>query len=180
MSPIRVVFLTAACVALGAASAFAQTSPVRAPVRDDVRADDGRRVIPLKGGGILALDRHARVRMLDSASYNFDRIEILEGSVVVVTKTSGPAVTCGGDARLSADGIFRFDVRDSGPTGAVSCALHVADGAAAVPLVSLITALRGGQWMTLDPRCGDLIPVGRFSVDATDELDRWSRAQARE
>jgi hypothetical protein len=179
MSSARVVSLAVTCVLLGAASIRPAASAVAPRDVSIVRADNDRTVIALKGDGILALERHARVRLLDSSSYNFDRIEILEGSVVVVTKTSGPAVTCGDDARLSADGIFRFDVRESGPTGAAACALHVADGAAAVPLASTIAALRGGQWMTLDPRCGDMIPVERFSADATDELDRWSRDQAR-
>jgi hypothetical protein len=49
------------------------------------------------------------------------------------------------------------------------------DGAAAVPLASVIAALRSGQSMTLDPSCGDMIPVLNFSPDGLDDFDRWSR-----
>lgn len=202
MSCIRLVAFVVACVSIGVTSTFAQSdpapsalarasgvsldsasmSPAARPVaRDDasiIRADGGRAVIALKGGGILALDHHARVRILDNTNDNFSRIEILEGSAIVVTRNNGPSIACGNNARLSSEGVFRFDVEESGPAGAVACSLRVSDGAAAIPLASMLVALRAGQSMKLDPRCGDMTPVQRISADASDDFDRWSKQQA--
>jgi hypothetical protein len=45
--------------------------------------------------------------------------------------------------------------------------------------IEVISALRSGQAMTLDPTCGDMIPTMTFAPDQMDDFDRWSRQQAR-
>ena len=48
-----------------------------------LRTSAGRVAIALKRGGMLFLDRNASVRVLGNHVYNFNRIEVLTGSVVV-------------------------------------------------------------------------------------------------
>jgi hypothetical protein len=79
---------------------------------------------------------------------------------------------------LSSNGVFRFDVIPGVGGEPATCRFRVFDGAAAVPLVSVTSALRSGQEMKLDPRCGDMIPTDRFAIDQVDEFDRWSRIRS--
>jgi ferric-dicitrate binding protein FerR (iron transport regulator) len=140
-----------------------------------VRTAGGRAIVALKHGGVLALDEHTRVRVLANGVYNFNRVEILEGTAVVISDTSSPLVSCLSDTRLSSDGIFRFDVQRTRPNGTAVCRFRVYDGAAAVPLPSVIAVLRSGQAMGLDPTCGDMIPTTNFAPEQMDDFDRWSR-----
>jgi hypothetical protein len=144
-----------------------------------IRTARGRAVVLLKHGGILALNDHTLVRVYANGVYNFNRIEVLEGTAVVISGTSAPLVACRSDARLSSGGVFRFDVQPAARNGvAATCRFRVYDGAAAVPLVSVISALRSGQTMSLDPTCGDMIPTMTFVPEQLDDFDRWSREQA--
>lgn len=199
MSSIRLVCFLAICSAIGAGTTAAQTlrqaalvhaegavylddelvvSPAGAIVLRDsatVRTVGGRAIVALKHGGVLALDEHTVVRILANGAYNFNRVEILEGAAVVGSNTSSPLVSCLSDAQLSSEGIFRFDVERAGREGTAVCRLRVYDGAAAVPLPSVIAVLRSGQAMSLDPACGDMIPTMTFAPELMDDFDRWSR-----
>ena len=137
-----------------------------------VRTASGRAVVALKRGGSLTLDSHSRVRIVANGNYNFNRIEILDGSAIVDSGASAPLVTCRSEVRLSSDGTFRFDVPNASGT---QCRFRVFDGAAAVPLATVTNALRSGQSMTLDPTCGDMIPTVPFSTGQLDDFDRWTR-----
>ena len=143
-----------------------------------IRTVGGRAVVALKRGGVIALNEHTLVRVLANAGYNFNRIEVVEGTAVVISGTSTPLVTCRSDAQLSSAGVFRFDVQPTRTGDLATCRFRVYDGAAAVPLASVISALRSGQTMTLDPTCGDHIPTVPFVPDQMDDFDRWSRQQA--
>lgn len=143
-----------------------------------LRTEEGRAVVALKHGGILTLNDHTQVRVRANGSYNFSAVEILEGTAVVVSNTSAPLVTCQTRTRLSSDGVFRFDVVPGLAGASPTCRFRVYDGAAAVPLVSVTSALRSGQTMTLDPTCGDMVQTNTFPVDQVDDFDRWSRLQA--
>jgi ferric-dicitrate binding protein FerR (iron transport regulator) len=140
-----------------------------------VRTAGGRAIVALKHGGVLALDEHTRVRVLANGVYNFNRVEILEGNAVVISDTSSPLVSCLSDTRLSSEGIFRFDVQRTRPDGTAVCRFRVYDGAAAVPLLTLISVLRSGQAIGLDRACGDMIPTTTFAPEPMDDFDRWSR-----
>jgi hypothetical protein len=156
------------------------TSPAAAGLGESatIRTARGRAVVALKRGGLLTLDDHTVVRVHANRVYNFNRIEVLEGTAVVMTETSAPLVSCRSDARLSSGGVFRFDVQERRPDAGRACRFRVYDGAAAVPLVSVISAMRSGQGMDLDPACGDMIPTMTFAADKMDDFDRWSRDQA--
>jgi hypothetical protein len=144
-----------------------------------IRTARGRAVVSLKHGGMLALNDNTLVRLHANGVYNFNRIEVLEGTAVVISDTSAPLVACRSDARLSSGGVFRFDVQPAARNaGAATCRFRVYDGAAAVPLVSLISVLRSGQTMSLDPTCGDMIQTTPFAPEQLDDFDRWSREQA--
>jgi hypothetical protein len=140
-----------------------------------VRTMDGRAVLALKRGGVLALAEHTLVRMLANDGYNFNHVQVLEGTAVIISGTSTPLVSCRNDVRLSSSGSFRFDVEPTHADGAVTCRFRVYDGAAEVPLVSVTSALRSGQAMKLDPRCGDMIQTETFGPEQLDDFDRWSR-----
>ena len=75
-----------------------------------IRTDEGRAVVSLKRGGALVLAGHASVAVLANDVYNFNKIELLAGSAVVVSAQSSPLVACSTDVRLSSAGVFRFDV----------------------------------------------------------------------
>jgi hypothetical protein len=198
MSSVRLAYALAVCSAIGAGTTSAQSPLVQAALThvegavylDDelvvspsggvvlrdyttVRTAGGRAIVALKRGGVLALDEHTLVRVLANGVYNFNRVEVLEGTAVVISDTSAPLVSCRSDAQLSSNGSFRFDVQRIGET--VTCRFRVYDGAAAVPLVSVISALRAGQAMSLDPTCGDMIPTMTFEPERMDDFDRWSR-----
>jgi len=143
-----------------------------------IRTGTGRAVVALKRGGMLALNGQSAVRVLSNGSYNFNRIELLQGSAVVITGTTAPVVSCRSNTHLSSGGTFRFDMQPAEPNGTTTCRFRVYDGAAAVPLATLTAALRSGQAMKLDPACGDMIPTTTFSPGELEEFDRWSRQMA--
>jgi len=203
MSSMRLVQIVVICAVAGVAPSAARTAPAMATLthaegavylddqlvvvspgglvlRDSafIRTVGGRAVVALKRGGVVALNEHTLVRVLANGVYNFNRIEVVEGTVVVISGTSTPLVTCRSDAQLSSSGVFRFDVQSARTGDLATCRLRVYDGAAAVPLISVISALRSGQAMTLDPTCGDMIPTATFAPDQLDDFDRWSRQQA--
>lgn len=202
MSSMRLVQVVVICAAVGVAPSSAQTEHAVATLThaegavflDDqlvvassgvivgdsafIRTVGGRAVVALKRGGVIALNEHTLVRVLANAGYNFNRIEVVEGTAVVISGTSTPLVTCRTDAQLSSAGVFRFDVQPTRTGDLATCRFRVYDGAAAVPLASVISALRSGQTMTLDPTCGDHIPTVPFVPDQMDDFDRWSRQQA--
>jgi hypothetical protein len=140
-----------------------------------LRSADGKAAIALKRGGWLFIDAGASVRIHANSAYNFNRIEMLAGSAIVVPDTSSPVVECESAIRLSSSGHFRFDVRPLNRTGGRPCQIRVYEGAAAVPLVSVTNALRSGQSMTCDRQCGDMIPTMAFSPADVDQFDRWAR-----
>jgi hypothetical protein len=202
MLSIRLLHVVVICAAVGVASSSAQTAPAVATLThvdgtvylDDqlvastsgpvllgdsasIRTAGGRAVVALKRGGVLALDENTLVRVLANGVYNFNRIEIVEGTAVVISGTSAPIVACGSDARLSSAGLFRFDVQRPRTGDLAKCRFRVYDGAASVSLISVVSALRSGQAMTLDPTCGDMVPTTTFASDQMDEFDRWSRQQ---
>jgi ferric-dicitrate binding protein FerR (iron transport regulator) len=199
MSSIRFACFLAICSAISGGTTAAQTPRQAALIRAEgvVYLDDelvaslakalvlsdsatlhtvsGRAIVALKDGGVLALDEHTRVRVLANGVYNFNRVEILEGNAVVISDTSSPLVSCLSDTRLSSAGIFRFDVQRTRPDGPAVCRFRVYDGAAAVPLSTVVSVLRSGQAMSLDPTCGDMIPTMTFAPEPMDDFDRWSR-----
>jgi hypothetical protein len=203
MSSIRLVYVVVICAAVGVAPTSAQTTPdvatlthvegavylddhlVAAPLGAVVLGDSatirtagGRAVVALKRGGVLALNEQTLVRVLANGIYNFNRVEVLEGTAVVISGASAPLVSCRSDARLSSAGVFRFDVQPTRTGALATCRFRVYDGAAAVSLASVTSALRSGQAMTLDPICGDMVPTMTFALDQMDDFDRWSRQQA--
>lgn len=153
----------------------ANTVPSVLPDNAVLSTTEERAAIALKRGGWLFLDTDSSVRVLDNRVYNFNRIEVLTGSAIVASGTSPPVVDCESDIRLSDTGMFRFDVQGVTSTGERSCRFRVFEGAAAVPLVSVINALRAGQTMTCNRRCGDMIPTVEFSPEQLDDFDRWAR-----
>jgi ferric-dicitrate binding protein FerR (iron transport regulator) len=176
---------TAARLAYVEGVVYLDDRPVAAPLdaevfRDSatIRTADGRAVVALKRGGTLALNEHTKVRVLANGVYNFNRIEVIEGTAVLISSTSAPAVSCRNDVKLSSAGAFRFDVQASPPDGRATCRFRVYDGAAAVTLASLVLALRSGEAIVLDPTCGDMIPSTMFAMNEFDAFDRWSREQA--
>jgi hypothetical protein len=203
MSPVRLVHLAVIGATLGVHAAPTPVQPAAATLThvdgavylDDqsvgslprdvvlrdaatVRTTDGRAVVALKRGGVLALAEHTRVRVLADGPYNLNHIQALEGTAVLISGTSTPLVSCRSDVRLSSSGVFRFDVEPAQADGTVKCRFRVYDGAAAVPLATVTSALRSGQAMSLDPRCGDMIPTETFGPEQLDDFDRWSREHA--
>ena len=203
MSSIRLVAVLAVCAAVGSGriSAEAQpqaarlahiegavylddrlvSAPLKAPAFRDsatIRTVDGRAVVALKRGGALVLNEHTQVRVLANGVYNFNRVEVIEGTAVLISGASAPAVSCRNDVKLSLAGAFRFDVQASPPDGRATCRFRVYDGAAAVTLASLVLALRSGEAIVLDPTCGDMSPTTTFATNQLDAFDRWSREQA--
>src|SRR5262249_25831513 len=59
-----------------------------------IRTADGRAVVSLKHGGILTVDGHALVRVVGNGPGNFDEIEILQGSAIVISELATQAVIC--------------------------------------------------------------------------------------
>lgn len=144
-----------------------------------IRTEAGRVVVSLKRGGALILGDHAFVSVWANGVYNFNRIELLAGSAVVVSATNSPLVACGTDVRLSSAGVFRFDVQTPEPIdNSTRCGFRVYEGAGTTPGPSVTYILRAGERMTLNRRAGDMIPVVAFSPADLDDFDRWSRQQA--
>jgi hypothetical protein len=100
---------------------------------------------------------------------------VLSGSAIVSSGASAPLIDCESEIRLSSGGLFRFDAQPANAGGERPCRFRVYDGAAAIPLVTVTNALRAGQSMTCDRRCGDMIPITEFSPSQLDGFDQWAR-----
>lgn len=140
-----------------------------------LRTAEGRAAVALKRGGWLLLDAGASVNILANGAYNFNRIEVLTGSAIVVSTTGSPLVQCENEMRLSDDGMFRFDMGRVDAAGERYCRFRVFEGAAAVPLVTVTSALRAGQSMMCNRRCGDMLAPRTFSREELDDFDQWAR-----
>ena len=151
------------------------STPAVLPDKAELRTTQGRAAVALKRGGLLFLDAGTSVRVLGNGVYNFNRIEVLTGSVIVASGTNSPLVECESEIRLSDAGTFRFDVQRMNGTGERTCRFRVFEGAAAVPLVTVTNALRAGQTMMCNRRCGDMIPTNEFSREQLDDFDQWAR-----
>jgi hypothetical protein len=151
------------------------SAPSDLPGTAVVRTTQSRAAIALKRGGWLFLEAGSSVRVLGNGVYNFNRIEVLTGSLIVASGTSAPLVECENEIRLSDAGVFRFDARPVNARGERPCQVRVYEGAAAVPLVTVTNALRGGQAMMCSRRCGDMIPTTEFSPSQLDGFDQWAR-----
>jgi len=129
-------------------------------------------------GGVLYVGENTFVRVLDNRPYNFNRLEVLSGSAVLITDSEGTALAvCEDTVKLSDAGAFRFDLRPipESPYGENDCRFRVYKGAASVQLPSVPTVLTSGKTMHLNRRCGDMIPTQSFNTGELDDLDRWSR-----
>jgi len=143
----------------------------------NLQTTEGRAVIALKRGGTLVLGSNTSVRIRENAPYNFNRVELLTGSAVLLSASSSGVVACGTDASLSTDGVFRFDVLDPERTdGSQRCRIRVREGAASTNGGSMPYVLRAGQEMVMNVRAGDMMPVLPLA-GALDDLDRWAREQ---
>ena len=157
----------------------AGASPIALGEVAKIRTDVGRAVVSLKRGGALLLADHSSVGVWANGPYNFNRIELIAGSAVVVSAQGAPLVACGTDVRLSTGGVFRFDVQTPEPVDSSQrCGFRVYEGAGTTPGASVSYILRAGERMVLNRRAGDMIPVLTFSPEDLDEFDRWSRQQA--
>jgi hypothetical protein len=141
-----------------------------------IRTGQGRAAVALRRGGTLLLSEESSARVIRNGVYNFNRIEVISGSAVVISSESSPEVICRGLARLSSSGIFRLDVQPPDRNGYPSCRIRIYEGAAATQATTLLNALRPGQ-STMLPS-GDMIPILDFSPTDLDEFDRWSRQHA--
>jgi hypothetical protein len=146
------------------------------PDRAVLRTTQGRATIALKRGGWLFLDADSSIRVFSNAIYNFNKLEMLSGSAIVASGSSAPLIDCENDIRLSSAGLFRVDIQPAN-AGERRCRFRVYDGAAAVPLTTVTNALRAGQSMMCNRRCGDMVPTTEFSPSELDEFDRWARRQ---
>jgi hypothetical protein len=142
-----------------------------------LRTVRGRAVIGLRRGGVLTMDENSQVRVGADDIYHFSRVEVLEGTAIVISQTGAPVVSCRNNARVSTDGIFRFDVRPGRP-GGVTCRFRVYSGRAEVALVTVPAVVGSGHALTLDPDCGDMTPTVEFPAEQLDDFDRWSRRQS--
>ena len=173
---------TTAALVLAEGAVYLNDTPVEAAAAPSVlpgvavlRTAQGRAAIALKRGGWLFLNADSSVRVLGNAVYNFNRLEALSGSAIVSSGTSAPLVDCESEIRLSSGGLFRFDVQPANAEGERPCRFRVYDGAAAVPLVTVTNALRAGEAMMCNRRCGDMIPTTEFSPSQLDAFDQWVR-----
>lgn len=145
----------------------------------ELQTRDGRAVIALKRGGTFVLGPNSSARIHANGVYNFNRIEMLTGSAVLLTASNSGLVACGTEGRLSSEGVYRFDVLDPERIdGTQRCRMRVYEGAASTPGASISYVLRTGQEMVMNRRAGDMIPVNRLTPDVLDDLDRWAREQA--
>jgi len=140
----------------------------------------GRAAVGLKRGAALFLDTESSVRVRGNGLYNFNRLEVLSGSAIVASGTSAPLVDCESQISLSSAGLFRFDAKPVDAAGERPCRIRVYEGAAAIPLVTVTNALRAGQSMTCNRRCGDMIPTIEFSPTQLDGFDEWVRRVQRQ
>jgi len=143
-----------------------------------VRTGEASRVEIRLRGGALYVGENSSVRVLDNRPYNFNRLEVLSGSAVLMTDSDGSALAVCEDAvKLSDAGVFRFDLRaiPESQYGENDCRFRVYKGAASVQLPTLPVVLTSGKTMHLNRRCGDMIPTQQFNTEDIDDLDRWSR-----
>ena len=144
----------------------------------ELQTKGGRLMIALKRGGTFVLGPNSSARIHANSVYNFNRIEMLTGSAVLLSASNSGLVTCGTDVRLSSEGDYRFDVLDSERIdGTQRCRVRVYEGAASTPGASMSYVLGAGQEMVMNRRAGDMIPVNRLTPDVLDDLDRWAREQ---
>jgi len=99
---------------------------------------------------------------------------VLTGSVIVVSAANAPLVECENEIRLSGAATFRLDVQRMNGSGERTCRFRVFEGAAAVRLLTVTSALHAGQTMMCNRRCGDMIPTNEFSREQLDDFDRWA------
>ncbi len=173
---------TTAAVVLAEGEVYLNDTPVEGTAASSVLPDvavlrtaQGRTAIALKRGGWLFLDADSSVRVFGNAVDNVNRLEVLSGSAIVSSTTSAPLINCESEIRLSSGGLFRFDVQPAKAESERPCRFRVYDGTAAVPLVTVTNALRAGQSMTCNRRCGDMIPTTEFSPSQLDGFDQWVR-----
>ncbi len=173
---------TTAALVLAEGAVYLNDTPVEATAAPTVlpevavlRTAQGRAAIALKRGGWLFLDADSSVRVFGNTVYNANRLEVISGSAIVSSGASAPLVECESEIRISTGGLFRFDSQPADAEGERPCRFRVYDGAAAVPLLTVTNALRAGQSMTCNRRCGDMIPTTEFSPSQLDEFDQWVR-----
>ena len=140
-----------------------------------IRTGSGRAQIDLRDGSTVLVGPNARLEIDDNRPDNFTKLDILEGSVLIASRGHGPQVTCEDSVRLSESGLFRFTVQTYSDQTANQCRLSVVDGVAAVQLASLTAVLLTGEFMSLNRRCGDMIPKDRFDPTTFDDFERWAR-----
>lgn len=147
----------------------------------EIHTAAGRTVVVLKRGGALVLGPHSSARVHLNRIYNFNRVELLTGSAVLLSGPSTGLLACGTEARLSSGGAFRFDVLERERVdGSQRCRIRVYQGAASAPGASMSYILRDRQEMVLNRRAGDMIPISPLPSEVFDELDTWAREQAGE
>ena len=143
-----------------------------------VRTGEGSRIEIRMRGGVLYVGENSSVRVFENRPYNFNRLEVLNGSAVLMTDSDGSALAvCEDTVKLSDAGVFRFDLRSIPEShyGENDCRFRVYKGAASVQLPTVPVVLTSGKTMHLNRRCGDMIPTQPFNTEDKDALDRWSR-----
>jgi len=152
------------------------SAPIHMYNESVVRTEDGRAEIHLSGGISLFLGEGAAVKRVPSSTSRFSGVEMLRGSAVVRTCEMGVVATCSNEVTLSDSGLYRFDVIPLPELpGEKLCGLRVYEGAAAVKLATVISALAPGKFLSLNLACGDRTPVQIFDPKHADALDDWSR-----
>lgn len=140
-----------------------------------VHTEDGRTEIRFSGGVSLFLGKNTAVKRIPSGGYNFSRLEVLDGSIVITTGEMGSHVTCENEVTLSDFGLFRFDVGPlPEPTFPKVCGFKVNRGAAAVKLSSVIAVATPGKFLSLGGGAGDRVALQRFDTEQKDDLDDWA------
>jgi hypothetical protein len=153
--------------------------PVHVYANSIVRSEDGRAEVRLAGGVSLFLGENSSFKLTPNGPYNFSRLELLEGSIVIATGELGSLVQCENQVTLSDAGLYRFDViKDPGPDQ-MWCGFKVYKGAAAVLLATVTSVLTRGNATTLSLACGDHAGYWTFDPEQADALDNWSRQRIR-
>ena len=173
---------TTAALVLVEGAVYVNDAPVEGTAAPSVlpgvavlRTAQGRAAIELERGGWLFVDADASVRVTRNAADSVSSIAVLQGSAIVSSGTSSPLVTCESEIRLSAAGLFRFDAEPPTPDDGRPCRFRVYEGSAEVPLATVTSALRAGESMTCNRKCGDMIPTTDFSPSQLDGFDQWAR-----
>jgi hypothetical protein len=178
---------TTAALVLAVGAVYLNDTPVDVTAAPSVLPDaallrtvQGRAAIALKRGGCLFLDAESSARVFGNPFYDFNRLDVLSGSAIVSSGTSTPLIGCESEIRLSSGGLFRFDAQPATAGGERPCRFRVYDGAAAVSLLTVTNALRAGQSMTCNRRCGDMIPITEFPPTQLDGFDQWAQRVQRQ